>query len=88
MKIKKIYYTNYFRENYRDLPKEVKQQFIQKLKYFRKNCFSNDIDVCHLSSPLNGLWVFKITKSYRVLFEFSKTGTVGFIDIASHHIYN
>lgn len=87
LKIKKIHYTSDFKKSYKKLEKNVQRITDKKDALFRKNPFHPSLRTHKLKGPLKDLWSFYITKSYRILFEFLKSGEVIFYDIGTHEIY-
>ena len=65
---------------------DLKRQFAKKIELFEKDPFNPALKTHALSGVLKGLWSFRITYEYRLIFDFSDESrtTVLLIDIGSH----
>ena len=87
MKIITIYYSSHFARAFQKLETQIRKRAILKEKIFRSNCFDQTLNTHKLKRELQPYWAFSINRSYRIIFEFTKDGSVGFIDIGTHYIY-
>lgn len=87
MIIKNIYYSSHFARAFKKLPAEIQKQAIAQEKLFRKDCFDPRLKTHKLKGDLASYWSFSVDYSYRILCEFEKDGSVGFIDIGQHTVY-
>ena len=81
-----IHYTSDFRKSYRRLPNRIQDIIDRKDALFREIPFHPSLRTHKLHGPLAGLWSFRITREYRVLFEFIRGGAI-FHDVGTHSIY-
>ena len=56
---------------------------VTKLEYLTENPFDSRLHTKQLSSPLSGIFSFRITREYRVLFRFIDAHTV-FLTAVKH----
>ena len=82
-----IYYATKFHKHFISLPKNIQQKAIAKEKIFRQNPLDSRLKAHLLTGSLKGYYSFSITYHYRILFIFEKDGSVTFIDIGTHSIY-
>ena len=87
MEIKRITYSSGFAKAFRALPQNTKKLAVQREKMFREDCFDARLKTHKLKGRLGEYWSFSINYYYRILFEFSGEGEVGFVDVGTHSIY-
>ena len=82
-----IEYSRNFVKQYKKLTPKIQDQAIKAEKLFKKDPFSPKLKTHKLTGRLEGLWVFSINYSDRIMFEFMGKGKVLFHKIGSHDIY-
>ncbi len=87
MRVKKISYSSKFLRNLRKLPPEVKNVIDLRLNIFKSNCFDSRLKTHKLIGAWKNYWAFSVTYSYRIVFEFTNPGDVGFVDVGNHDVY-
>ncbi|MFA5945849.1 MAG: type II toxin-antitoxin system mRNA interferase toxin, RelE/StbE family [Patescibacteria group bacterium] len=88
MKIKQISYSSHFKRAFKKLPKNLKEEVLEREISFRANCFDPKLKTHKLSGHLKEFWSFSITGSYRIMFAIESDGVVSFIDVDDHAIYS
>lgn len=81
-----IYYSKDFKEQWGDLPKEIKDLAIEKEKLFKDNSLHPSLRLHPLKGKLKGLWSISISMQYRIIFQLEGKEVV-FISIGKHDIY-
>lgn len=76
-----------FRKSYKKLSENIKNKAKEKEKIFRINPFDIRMDTHKLHGKYKNYWAFTITSQYRIIFAFSESDVVDFIDIGTHKIY-
>lgn len=79
--------TNSFLKKFKKLPKRIQHLTDQKTAIFRSAPEYPALHVEKLTPKNLGLWSFRINRQYRVIFRFTKSNTVLFINVGSHDIY-
>ncbi|MGD9129654.1 MAG: type II toxin-antitoxin system mRNA interferase toxin, RelE/StbE family [Candidatus Woesebacteria bacterium] len=87
MNIHTIYYTSHFAKKYKKLPVRIKKLAEKKEKVFRNNLAAKILKTHKLTGKLKNYYAFSINREYRILFCFEKDGSVTFINIGTHAIY-
>lgn len=82
-----IIYSSKFQKSFRKLDAKLKKQSVNKIKLFQKNPANPVLKTHKLYGILDGLWAFRINYEYRILFVFEKDGSVTFLNIGTHSIY-
>ena len=86
-RITRIHYSLDFRKSYKKLAVHMQNRVDRKDALFRENPYDPSLGTHRLHGHLNRLWSFRITREYRVLFEFIGDNEVLFYDIGTHGIY-
>jgi len=76
-----------FRKAFKKLPKHVKDKAKEKENIFRISPFDKRLDTHKLHGKYKEYWVFIVDDQYRIIFTFTESETVDFIDIGTHEIY-
>ena len=87
MRTRRILYSSRFERALAALGGEYKEIIAQREEIFKEDCFDPRLKTHKLKGKWRGNWSFSLTYSHRVLFEFMEDGTVGFIDVGDHSIY-
>ena len=82
-----IYYTSKFRREYNKLPLKVKRVAEEREFVFRNNPFDSQLNTHKLHGKYKEYWAFAIAEQYRIIFAFSESNIIDFIDIGTHKIY-
>ena len=87
MKVAAVYYTSVFVKHFKKLPRNIQDIAVEKEKLFRANPLAPSLKTHQLTGKLSGYYSFSITYHYRIMFMFEVDGSVTFIDVGSHSIY-
>lgn len=87
MKIKNIFYTKEFAEQFKLLPEFIKKKAVRCEKLFRENPFYPSLRLHKLKGKLDGLWSISLNRKYRIIFKVMENGDVLFISAGIHSIY-
>lgn len=87
MQIKEIHYNEDFEEQFLRLPKKLQKKACKTEKLFRENPFYPSIRLHKLKGKLDGLWTISVDMKYRIIFKHVDDGTILFISIGMHAIY-
>lgn len=87
MEIREIRITGEFKRQYKKLPEAVKRAAQDKEVVFRRNPFDARLAAHKLHGKEKELWTFSVTHSYRIKFTFLIKGSVLFLEIGTHDIY-
>lgn len=82
-----IKYTPTFAKNYRKLPEVIKKKAEKKELIFREDPFKVSLKTHKLSGKLGTYWSFSIDYQYRIVFRFTDTGEILFVDVGTHSVY-
>lgn len=74
-----IIYENDFRKGVRGFPRGIQEKLANLIDILRHNAFDPRLHTKPLGSPLQGLFTFRITRNYRVAFEFSNPNAIRLI---------
>ncbi len=87
MEIRRVNYSSRFLRSLGRLGPEYVVLVQKREDIFKKECFDTRLGTHKLKGKWHGYWVFSVTYSYRVMFEFIDHETVGFVNIGDHTIY-
>ena len=76
-----------FRKAFKKLPKHIKDKASEKEKIFRTDPFDKRLNTHKLHGKYKEYWAFAIAEQYRIIFAFSESNIIDFIDIGTHKIY-
>ncbi|MCK4781518.1 type II toxin-antitoxin system mRNA interferase toxin, RelE/StbE family [Candidatus Parcubacteria bacterium] len=76
-----LVYSNYFLKSARKLPKIQQNKLAELLEKFQKNPFSSELHTKSLTGKLAGFYSFRITRDWRVIFQFLSSEKIQLIDI-------
>jgi len=76
-----IHYSSHFEKSFKALPKKIKEFAIQQEEIFRRNSQDPRLHVKALKGKLKGLFSFRVTRNYRVLFTWKDGENVLFYEI-------
>jgi len=77
-----LFYTNKFLKSAKKLPKQIKKKLSSELVILERNPFDSLLHTKQLTGSLVGYYSFRITRDWRVIFNFIDTKTVKLIDVA------
>lgn len=77
-----IVYHSHFLKSARNLPKAQQVKLAVLIEHLQKNPYDPRLHTKHLSSPLIGLLSFRITRDWRVVFQFIDENTIQLIETA------
>lgn len=78
-----IRYDKAFLKEVQKLPHSQQRLLSKKLTFFQENVFDPRLHTKQLSAPLHGIFSFRVSREYRVLFRFTDEETV-FLIAAKH----
>jgi len=76
-----VVYNNSFLKSAQKLPKPQQNKLAQLLENLRENPFHSKLHTKSLTGPLTGLYSFRITRDWRVIFQFQTLDTIKLIEI-------
>ncbi len=76
-----IEYTSNFVKSFRRLPREIQDLAIEQEGIFKINLHDPRLHTKPLHGRLKGLWSFRVTRRYRVLYGFKSSEVVLFYEI-------
>ncbi len=76
-----IHYTSAFVKGFKKLPKDIKALTVEQEQIFRNNPQDPRLHLKALKGRLKGLYSFRITRNYRVLFAWKDKENVLFYEI-------
>lgn len=88
MRIKEIFYTINFKNQFKLLPEEIKKKAVKTGALFRSNPFYPSLRLHKLKGRLAGAWSVSIDQKYRIIFKPLEDGDVLFASVGLHAIYN
>ena len=77
-----ILYGKNFLKSAKILPKEIRNKLAEQIGLINNNPFNLLLHTKYLSGALVGLFSFRITRDWRVIFVFLNSETISLIDIA------
>ncbi len=83
----RIYYSSKFQREYKELPKQVKEDAEAAEKLFRQNPFHPRLKTHQLLGRLKDFWAFSVNYRYRIIFEFANGDIIWFHSVGDHKIY-
>lgn len=78
----RIVYASRFLTSAKKLPKYQQQKLARLLEVFATNPFYTKLHTKHLAGKLSGLYSFRITRDYRVIFKFISPQEIQLIEVA------
>jgi len=78
-----VTYDRAFLKSAKKLPIQQQKLLAKKLLFLQSNPFDTRLHTKPLSSPLTGIYSFRITREYRILFRFIDPETI-FLITAKH----
>jgi mRNA-degrading endonuclease RelE of RelBE toxin-antitoxin system len=70
-----VRYDNVFLKELKKIPNSQHRLFVKKVEMFSEDPFDSRLHTKSLHSPLEGVFSFRISREYRVLFRFISTDT-------------
>lgn len=77
-----IIFSNDFISSAKKLPPKWQIKLDKLIRILKENPFHPSLHIKHLSGKLSGLLSFRITRDWRVIFQFLDPETVKLIDVA------
>ena len=78
-----LFYTKQFLKSAKKLPLKQQVKLARLLETLRNQPFSPILHTKPLSGPLTGFYSFRITRDYRVIFQFISPRAIKLIDAAN-----
>jgi addiction module RelE/StbE family toxin len=78
----KIFYTNSFLKSVKKLPNPQKKKLSQLLEILRQQPFHLKLHTKQLTGSLTGFYSFRITRDWRVIFQFIEQNAIKLIEVA------
>jgi mRNA-degrading endonuclease RelE of RelBE toxin-antitoxin system len=78
-----VTYGEHFIKSAARLPRPKQVKLAGLLEILKINPFDSRLHTKHLSGKLSGLYSFRITRDWRVIFQFLSTQAVHLIDVAN-----
>ena len=78
----KIVYTKIFLKSARRLPPKIQEKLSKLLSFLEENPFNRLLHTKHLTGELAGFFSFRITRDWRVVFQFLEPGVIKLIDVS------
>ncbi|MEK7542639.1 MAG: type II toxin-antitoxin system RelE/ParE family toxin [Patescibacteria group bacterium] len=78
-----VRYSDSFLKSARKLPKKQQEKLASLVELLSENPFDSQLHTKHLTGKLSGLYSFRITRDWRVIFQFVSSLEVGLIDVAN-----
>ena len=76
-----LVYTNQFLKSVGELPKSQQNKLADLLETLQNNPFDSKLHSKNLTGPLTGFYSFRITRDWRVIFQFLNPDTIKLIEI-------
>ena len=76
-----VIYGDRFLRSAQKLTKKQQTKLANLLTILQQNPFNRSLHAKHLSGPLTGLFSFRITRDWRVIFQFFSSDEIKLIDI-------
>ena len=76
-----LVYSNYFLKSARKLPKAQQNKLSKLSETLQKNPFHSQLHTKPLSGKLSGLYSFRITRDWRVIFKFISPDKIQLVDV-------
>lgn len=81
-----IHYTSYFLKGFKNLPKEIQRHTCIQEAIFRQDPQDPRLHVKALKGRLKGLYSFRVTRNYRVLFTWKGKNVALFYEIGDRKL--
>jgi len=78
----KLVYTNRFLKSAKKLPFSIQNKLADKLEILQQSPFHSLLHTKSLTGPLSGFYSFRITREWRVIFNFLEPKIIKLIEIA------
>lgn len=79
-----IFSTKKFKEEYNELPKNIREKAKKQEKLFKNNPFYPSLHTEKLTPKSKEVWSFRIDKNYRIVFRFLDKDKVLFLNVGPH----
>lgn len=76
-----LVYSNHFLKSAKKLPKLQQDKLAKLLEVLQKNPFNSKLHTKPLVGQLSGLYSFRITRDWRVIFQFLSPDKIHLVDI-------
>ena len=78
-----VRYSDAFLKSARKLPKKQQEKLASLIELLSKNPFHPQLHTKHLTGKLSGLYSFRITRDWRVIFQFVSPQEIELVDVAN-----
>lgn len=85
--MRSVAYSSKFLRRSRKLPLSIRKQVVKAEEKFRKDIYDPSLKTHKLTGEFKDYYSFSVNYSYRVLFSIEENGSVVFIDVGDHSIY-
>lgn len=82
-----IRYKPSFIRDFKKLPVEVQEEVLEKIDSFRNKNNHKKLKVHKLKGKLKEFYIFSVTYSHRIVFDYESKKEVVFIMIGDHDVY-
>lgn len=79
----KIAYSSHFLRSAKKLPHRIQEKLARVLEIFKQNPFDTRLHTKNLAGHLAGFFSFRVTRDWRVVFEFIDKETIQLIEAAN-----
>lgn len=84
-----IHYSSNFVKDFQKLPKSIRELTAKQEEIFKNNCQDPRLHAKPLKGRLKGLWSFRVTRNYRILYSWKDKENVLFYEIGNRkYIYD
>lgn len=77
-----VSYSKYFLSQSKKLPRTQQEKLAKLIDFLSENPLDSKLHAKHLTGRLSGLYSFRITRDYRVVFQFLSPTEVQLVDVA------
>ena len=77
-----IYYGKNFLKSAKNLQQPQQEKLAKLLENLAKNPYERKLHTKHLTGKLSGLYSFRITRDYRVIFQFLSPNEIQLVEVA------
>lgn len=77
-----IFYSDHFLRSAKKLPKIQQIKLAKLLEYLKENPFHPKLHSKHLTGKLSGIYSFRITRDWRVTFQFLSARAIRLLDVS------
>ena len=79
----KVFFTERFLKSTSSLPKHIQEKLVVLLSLLEENPFHTKLHTKPLAGKLSGFYSFRITRDWRVIFQFIATDSLQLMDVGN-----